>query len=253
MCVILKTRMDKKAKEILFKTYWSSYGWKSDIQTDPKDFEYAKSKGLMFDPITISKVELLKRLDKILNEISFEKITDAFISSLSNKRLDWRSALASYSNAKRILYNENTPDFHFTYGKNIDLNVLNFERIKWGGVRHNNCLYNLLDLELLNKEQVTKPTENDIKIFKDILEYINNSDNNLTPSKLRDNLNEVYKASKHEKHMLIEILSCAEILKPSKFDRTEPNKHDWTFALHWRGEDKFDKEKVKLYFGKYRI
>lgn len=43
--------MDKKAKDILFKTYWSSSGWKDNKSTDPSDFVYAKSKGLMFDPL----------------------------------------------------------------------------------------------------------------------------------------------------------------------------------------------------------
>lgn len=43
--------MDKKAKDILFKTYWSSAGWKDDKFTAPDDFAYAKEKGLMFDMV----------------------------------------------------------------------------------------------------------------------------------------------------------------------------------------------------------
>ena len=46
--------MDKKAKSILFKTYWTSQGWKHEFETDPTDFDYAKSKGLMFDTISMS-------------------------------------------------------------------------------------------------------------------------------------------------------------------------------------------------------
>ncbi len=39
-----KKVMDKKAKSILFKTYWSSQGWKRKYETDPLDFE-VRSKG----------------------------------------------------------------------------------------------------------------------------------------------------------------------------------------------------------------
>lgn len=37
--------MDKKAKDILFKTYWSSKGWKGERVTDPDNYIYAKEKG----------------------------------------------------------------------------------------------------------------------------------------------------------------------------------------------------------------
>jgi len=47
--------MDKKAKKILFSTYWKN-GWLDgdDSYTSPEEFEYAKSRGLMFDSFTIS-------------------------------------------------------------------------------------------------------------------------------------------------------------------------------------------------------
>ncbi|WP_223148896.1 hypothetical protein [Aquimarina sp. RZ0] len=92
--------MDKKAKSILFKTYWSSQGWKREYETDPIDFEYAKSKGLMFDQVSFSMNEIKSNLKSLLSQIEEKKITKGFLSSLSNKRLDWRSALASYFNAK---------------------------------------------------------------------------------------------------------------------------------------------------------
>jgi len=245
--------MDKKAKEILFKTHWSSSGWLMDRKTPVDDFEYAKFKGLMFDPLSISKAELLDRLDRVVNTISLKKITDAFICSLSNKRLDWRSGLGSYANAKRLLTRKNIEDNYYGYGDNQDLNVLNFERIKWGGVRHGNGLYNLLDLELLNKEDIAEPTNADKEILQNILRVIDISLVDDTPVKLRDNLKQIIKAPKAEIDILIEILGCAGIIEPLRYDRKLPSKYDWTFALYWRGEDKYNKEKVKLYFGRYDI
>ena len=88
-------RMDKKAKKILFNTYWSSKGWKDyrTCYTSPEDFEYAKQKGLMFDRITISHDECVKRVVNLANTITQEQVAKAFLCSLSTRRLDWRSAL----------------------------------------------------------------------------------------------------------------------------------------------------------------
>ena len=241
--------MDKKAKDILFKTYWTSAGWIGDDKRkiDKIEFEYAKEKGLMFEPLTISKSELVEKIETILQKISVKKITDAFLCSLTNKRLDWRSGLASYVNAKRLLVEKNIHDYTYGYGENIDLNVLNFERIKWGGVRHCSGIYNWLDLTLLEKEVIPNPTEQDVEVMKSILDVIDKSEIGETPSKLRNRLKNVLKGSKNEISILMEILACAEILQPLRFDRKIPGKHDWTFVLFWRGEDKYDKENVRVF------
>jgi hypothetical protein len=222
--------VDKKAKEILFKTYWTSLGWTSEEnrKTEPSDFKYAKEKGLMFDPLTVTKPNLIKQIQDVISTTSPKKLTDAFLCSLTNKRLDWRSGLASFVNAKRLLTDSNISDYYLGYGTNEDLNVLNFERIKWGGVRHHNGLYNWLDLTLLDKENIPSPTQQDIVILKSILNVIDKSEIGETPSKLRDRLKDVFKSSKDERHILMEILGCADILRPLRFDRKEPGKHDWT-------------------------
>jgi len=250
--VHLKNIMDKKAKSILFKTYWSSQGWKRDFETDPLDFEYAKSKGLMFEPISISMKEVKTDLKNILDQISTKKITDGFLSSLTNKRLDWRSAIASYFNAKLIL--EGKREFYrpeiFEYN-NEDLNVLNFERIKWSGVRHSDLLYNYLDLKLFSQENISEPTELDINTFKGILKCINDSETGEYPGKLRDRLKEVMKGTKNERHTIMEILGCCEILEPKSYDRPTTGRHDWAFVEYWRGEDKYSKKIVNEYFEQY--
>ncbi len=94
--------MDKKAKQILFNTYWSTKGWKSEKFTDPQDFEYAKKMGLMFDKLSISHDDCVKRIIKAANGISKEQIAQAFLSSLSLHKLEWRSGIASYNAAKSI-------------------------------------------------------------------------------------------------------------------------------------------------------
>ena len=47
----------------------------------------------------------------------------------------------------------------------LDINIMNFEKIKWGGVRLNNVEYILFDLELFRNIVITKPNDEDIKIL----------------------------------------------------------------------------------------
>jgi hypothetical protein len=272
--------MDKKAKKILFQTYWKN-GWinDKDIITSKEDFEYAKSKGLMFDNITITHDECINEISGIVEKTSMEKVSQAFLSSLSRKRLDWRSSIASYFIAKQLTkhayskvvsghgYN-NGKISHTTYTcgicrdlkhgiigdekyNNRDLNVMNFERIKWGGVRHGDLLYTLLDLRIFYTEEITEPTNDDITIFQKILETIETSQPNDYPGALEKRLSECIKSTKDERKILMEIMACIEILKPASYNRSRRGKHDWNYVEFWRGEDKYNQDVVNKYFGKY--
>lgn len=200
----------------------------------------------MFDPLVISLEELTERLTAVTERISPERIGDAFLSSLSTQRLDWRSALASYANALREL-GEGKLSWYDT--GSTDLNVRNFERIKWGGVRHYDSLYNLMDLELLEKDEVPTPTEEDIHIFQQILHTIENAAPKDTPGALRDQLKLVCKGSRQEIGVLIEILGHARILEPLEDNRRSGG--DWGYVGQWRGIDKYNRQHVQHYFGQY--
>lgn len=271
--------MDKKAKDILFKTYWSSGGWKNKKYTAPEDFAYAKEKGVMFDPLTISHDDCVKRVIALADAITAEQAAGAFLSSLSTRRLDWRSAIASYSIAKLFTphhYTSVEPGIKYIDGDgravycsicrkvrygvyayeqyiNKDLNVLNFERIKWGGIRHGELLYTLFDLEQFAKEEIPEPTEMDIEIFKQILCTISSCAPGDYPGALRDKLKDIsmLQSNKDERAVLIEILACIQVLKSASFDRPTTGKNDWRFAEFWRGEDGYNEEIVEQYFGKY--
>ncbi len=273
--------MDKKAKKILFQTYWSSKGWKMDEerQTTPEDFAYAKEKGVMFEPITITHDECVKRLVELAKSVSMEQVAKGFLCSLSTRRLDWRSAVSSYETACSLTEHKYTPveSGHFyedggvvgtTYTcgvcsalgcrvfeeyENDDLNVLNFERIKWGGVRQGELLYTMFDLEQFAKEEIPEPVEEDIVIFRGILQAVKSCEPGDYPSVLRDKLAEVegLKANKAERSVLLEILACLGVLAPKAYNRPEAGKHDWDYVAQWRGEDGYDEDVVEKYFGKY--
>lgn len=272
--------MDKKAKRILFSTYWKN-GW-IDVKNrslSETDFSYAKSKGLMFDPLTISHDECIVAITALVKGISQAQVTKGFLSSLTSRRLDWRSSLASYAIAHKIpshqyvrvisgtSYTDGKPTAHsYTCGicrdsqygirgsefyNEMDINVFNFERIKWGGVRHGDIFYTNFDLSQFINADIPEPTTADIACFREILTIIETSEPSDYPSGLEKRLASVIKSSKAERKILIEILASMGILKPRCFDRQRQGKNDWVFAEYWRGEDKYCQQTVEHLFGKY--
>jgi hypothetical protein len=267
--------IDKNAKDILFKTYWHNGCWidRRIRRISATDFAYAKAKGVMFDPITLTHDQSVAKTKEILSKISKGAVAKAFLSSLSTRRLEWRSALASFVCAQRLPPpHKYTPKIcghsytngvltHTSYRCGIcrgddryadeDLSVLNFERIKWGGVRLGQRIYTLFDLQQFLREEVSAPTPGDIKIFKAILSTIETSQPGDYPSALRDRLASAIKSTKYERQTLIEILACIDVLKPGSYDRPGRSRNDWRFVEYWRGEDKYDKAAVEQYFGAY--
>lgn len=273
--------MDIKAKKILFSTYWSSKGWidRDHRSISKEDFDYAKSKGLMFDPVTISHDDCIKEILRLKNEVSKEKICKAFLSSLSTRRLDLRSSIASYYIANKLLPHQYMPvesghsykDGEISnashtclicrdtkYGVigdekyiDVDLNVLNFERLKWGGVRHGQILYTYFDLNCFVKEDVPEPTKADYLLLKEILDVIESSNVGDYPNALEERFKDVLPSNKNERQMLIEILACIGILEAKSKDRPLKGKSDWVYVSYWRGEDKYNKKIVDDYFGNY--
>lgn len=133
----------------------------------------------------------------------------------------------------------------------MDINIFNFERIKWGGVRHGDILYTYFDLSQFINADIPEPTSDDIACFREILTIIETSDSSDSPSSLEKRLASVIKSSKAERQILIEILASLGVLKPRCFDRQRKGKNDWVFAEYWRGEDKYCQQTVDRLFGEY--
>ena len=87
---------DKKALQILLDTYWSPNGWKRDTTIVPGDFEYARQAGYMFDPVALTHDDIVALLLAVRERVSIELVVDAFVASLSTRRLELRSALGSF-------------------------------------------------------------------------------------------------------------------------------------------------------------
>lgn len=285
--------MDKKALKILTKTFWKGGWREYQVgdiaerialgYLTLEEFDYAKAQGVMFDPISLTHDDCVNRICQSVQSIDKQIIIKAFVSSLSARKLYLRSAICSYFNCKNLSphayknregigsyfmgnpcpYDEceicigddrNNGLYHSEkHYTDEDLNVLNFERMRWGGIRRGHLLYCMFDLEEFQKQipQLDEPTAEDEELLRLFFQTIETCEANDTPRKLQQRIskNEIWKkvSNKDEVDVLIEILANLEILVPKKFRNNGRN--DWGAVEDWRGEDGYNKQKVKELFG----
>lgn len=263
--------MDKQSLEILMNTYWQTPGWRHDNKTylSPEDFAFAKSKGMMFDNLSLNHEEALHKLFTSIKSLNKRIVTDGFLASLSSRRLDWRSALGSYAvfqNLTAHLPAENERycyicGFYFSNYEH-DLNVLNFERFKWGGVRHLNIVYASIDLDLFIQNAPPSPTNQDIQIFQKIVSAISQAPK-VGSAALQASFSKILKSNKSERDVLIVIFGFCGILgtpeHPGFTDsfipanrRELPNRHfiDMSYpACWWQSDIGINQLRLNEYFG----
>ena len=265
--------LDKKAQQILFNTYWSSCGWKSEPTTKIADLNYAINAGYMFNPIELTHDEVVNQVISNVKKININRVREAFLSSLSSRRLDWRSALGSYAIARNFPKHKFTGEFYCTIcgviseSKRVeDLSVLNFERLKWGGVRHLSPIYIKFDLDQFSKADTTKPTKKDFEIFNGVIESVKKLNADARPRDLENSISKILKSNKSEREVLIQILGYCGILQSQNhkgffesfinFNQREDrsvNKIDWDYPVSWwRGIDGVNESSLNYFFPFYK-
>ena len=139
-------------------------------ETPANDFSYAKAAGLMFDPVHLTHDQAIDWALRSKKLVSKESVVAGFLASLSSRRLELRSVLGSFAVLRNFpLHRWRRIDGaeHFcpvcgAYDGSAgdeDLSVLNFERFKWGGVRHSDPRYAAFDLERFAEIDVPSPTD----------------------------------------------------------------------------------------------
>ena len=266
--------IDRKARQILFNAYWRDRRSVCD-----NEFEYAKEKGLMFDPLAITHDDLVVKLTELRGKIDMSTVADAFLASLSTRRLDLRSALGSFAVASHFpnhtlasssktrcpsgaeLCNICGIYSHHNHEPE-NLNVLNFERHKWGGVRHDDPIYVWFDLSQFLITPKLQSTSEDRAILREVLKIANGLPENARPSVLAKAISGVLKSNEAERRVLIEILCFSGILQPKSmsgyfgeftmaFEREHTGEHanDWHYpAIWWRGSDGVNASAVARYY-----
>jgi hypothetical protein len=267
----LSNTIEKRALKILFDTFWSSVGWKQNgLQgLNAEDFAYAKSKRLMFDPVLLNHSDAVVRLSSLVKQLTKRQVADAFLASLSTRRLDWRSPLGSYAVFQQMpLHDTGASEnqcescgFYLNDAKH-DFNVLSFERQKWGGVRHDHVEYAILDLELFLEADSPKPTQQDFQIFQEVIDSISTAPASATSSTLHSHFAGTLKSNKAERDTIVAILGFCGILGTpehrgytdafvAKGDRRLPDRHfvDMNYpACWWNGMIGINQSELQTYF-----
>jgi hypothetical protein len=262
---------DKRSLKILFETYWKREGWRGDRATDPEDLDYAKRAGVMFDPVRVDHDEVIERLDIGRSAVDARRIVDAFVSSLSTRRLDLRSALGSYAvfrkmpvHAGRYVERKCTVCGMYEPSNDLeDVNVLNFERFKFGGVRHDQPLYAAMDLELFDREGNIEATRADVDVFRSILASIREAPRDTTAADLQARFPRSLKSNKAERDVIVAVLGFCGVLSTgshpsyrSRFvassERSLPDRRfvDMPYpGCWWRSPDGLDEDALQEFFG----
>lgn len=247
--------LDRRAVKILTQTFWSSAGWHAKPQTAPDDFAYAKSKGLMFDPLDQTHDQLIEAVVEATACTRKRDVARAFVASLRSRRLDLRSALGSYAVSRNLPVHAVGPS---DVGKRcsccgdyggmhqVDLNILNFERIKWGGVRHDQPAYIALDLKQFGRTVVPEVDTADWATLLHVLDTARAIPSKGRLGHLDKALGSVLPSNSAERRTLISILGFTGILiDPSRPDfrrgfvpanereRTHWHTDDWPYPVQW--------------------
>ncbi|NGY06875.1 hypothetical protein [Solimonas terrae] len=264
--------MDKRALTILHDAHWGSGGWKRKELVSDADFAYAKEAGVMFDTIAIDHDGIVRKCLTIRERIEPKAVADAFITSLATRSLAHRSALGSYAVLKAFpshAWAGEGPscDICGSYSqresKKEDLNVLNFERFKWGGVRHLQALYAAFDLEQFQMLPHVRVLPEHVSLFKELIACIENVPPGTSSAQLHSHLPKALKSNKPERDILLGILGIAGVLQTAEHrgfqqafvradHRALPDRRfvDMAYpACWWSQSDGINKEAVKAWFG----
>lgn len=251
--------INARARKILFDTFWTSKGWtdRDARSIAPDDRAFAMAHGMMFEPLTTTHDALLADLRRAVDAVSLDVAAGHFLASLSSRRLDLRSGLASRvlgaaiepHAAEKSSMNCATCTAYLEYVDH-DLDVLQFERHKWGGVRRCDPVYLWFDLTQLAKEPPSAPTDADRAIFARVLEAVASAPPKETPTKLSRRLKDALPSSKEERDELLDVLAAAGVLRAS-----DPSRGcgEFSVAGAWRGGDGCDRAAVSRLFGSHGV
>jgi hypothetical protein len=261
-----------RALRILFDTYWTSSGWKKERSTPTADFEFARAAGVMFNPESLDHDAEIQRLIRARDGVTPVQVGNAFLASLGSRRLELRSALGSFAVARHMpahWYTATGGSFTCSVCGRIraiaqthDLNVLNFERYKWGGVRHADPMYIAFDLEQFATAEVPVPAAEDLSLLRRILAMFGDAPVDSKLSAIDKRLAAMLKSNSAERRTLLGILGYAGLLKPNgrtgffnEFtkwcNRTERplNKDDWPYPIRWWSpQDGVNRQATRFWF-----
>ena len=261
--------MKNKALQILL-----DYDVLEPNETSREDFEYAKSEGYMFDNENQNHDNAVEIAFKELNSCNKKQITNLFLASLSTHNLDWRiglSAFAVMQTFPRHTFESRGNGYCEICGSEkqseVDLNFINQVRYTCGGI----IGYEIYDFAFLLSQQNNltdiTPTDEDFRIFNEIITLIVTSSNDETPTSLQRKLRTVkdFKSNEEERRCLLATLGFCSILETEEhkgfltaftnlgLSPRKSRSSDWLYPVDWwKGKDGINKDAFDFWFGQYK-
>lgn len=229
--------IDKKAIKILLNTFKKAqnedllnwHQWDNYIKhVSTEDFNYAKQQQVMFEREQISHNDICRRICQAISQIEKEEVVNAFIYSLSSRRLEYRSFLSSYCIGRHLQTHEFTPCLNpneticavcglhtFESKKLIDFNVENYFKYKHGSCS-DNLIAILFDLEQFLKLPKVKPNNKDHDILNSIKNIIEKAEPNDRVTQLKKQIASTLKSNDTERIGILETLGIIGVLHDNK-------------------------------------
>jgi hypothetical protein len=215
--------VERRAVRTLVNAYWSSEGWRDPPATPAEEeFAHAIDAGVMFDgTYDATHDEIVDAIIAAREALDEDEVVAAFLSSLTSRRLDLRSALGSFAVARHLKRHAHDPDpsgYCRTCRlradeRDIDRNVMSFERFKWGGVRRDDLFYVAFDLERFASADRLEPTSEDRALLEALLDELEAAPPSTTASKAAATLLRGLKGNKAERGVLVDILGVCSVLE----------------------------------------
>ena len=215
-------------------TFWSRAGWHSPPQwPGPDAMARAVRAGIMFTgPRRLDHDGWVRAAVAAASTVTAQEAAGVFLSSLTTRRLDLRSALGSYALAchlrehpftvpRDLIYDGYAPigpddcavcGFRCREAGEQDLNLFNFERFKWGGVRRHSLPYIAFDLEQFARAPRPRPSDADIALGRQLTSYLSGLPAAATASQAAAGMTFI-KGNKAEREVILDILGVTGILQ----------------------------------------
>jgi hypothetical protein len=97
--------------------------------------------------------------------------------------------------------------------RQVDWNVMNFERFKWGGVRHDQLDYVWLDLRQFSRADRLRPTPEDRAAFEQLLGVLEGAPEGTTAAQIAQKPPRGIKSNQDERSVLLDILGVCSVLE----------------------------------------
>jgi hypothetical protein len=218
---------DEKAIKLLSQACWSSAGWKENLDLSPADLAYLEESGYAPCAQRLSHDKCLSWALEVLTQVPKKCVVNAFVWSLGSRQLEYRSALGSFAHLHRMPTHRftKTPGLHsavcatcgFPPSRQIsqhDFIVLNFERHKWAGVRHDEIDYMAFDLERFAYLPAVSPSDDNWALLEAILSAAAGPTTGKTTSTLKKQIRKIIASNDAEADGICHILGYLGFLAP---------------------------------------